>query len=847
MFVLLLVAGAQRSAQASQVRSYSRTANGVQFSLDRGILDVQVCTDRIVHVVYTLRQTLPRPVVPAIKEDWIPSRFTVRKHGDFIRISTAKIIVSVARENGSLSFFDKHGNPILKEPTSGGKSLTPTSVAGENTWEPEQIFLSPDTENFYGLGQHQEGFLNWRNIPLRLQQVDANIAMPVVLSNRGYGLIWNSAALTDFNPTDEVVALDPVTHVGHFKTRAAGTYGFLATGGTGREHIGLRVNGAPIAGLDGYLVPYAVSGKSALKANMDYVVQMDGAGTDANIYIRIPSDTVGFRSEVGDAVDYYFLYGPDLNDVVAEYRDATGSAPLFPKWAYGFWQCRERYSRQDQLLAAAAGFRQRQIPVDVMVQDWQYWGKFGWNAMKFDEQNYPDAAAMIRALHGENLHFVISVWSKFDPQTEISARMKAQSLLISGTDWFDAFNPKAREQFWRAIDRGLFKLGVDGWWLDATEPEGDPLKENHVFPGLGNFVRNAYPLLVTRAVYEGQRGAAPEKRVVILTRSAFLGEQKYAAGTWSGDIGATWPDFGRQIAAGLGLTAAGIPYWTTDVGGFIRPDDQYTSDVYHELLTRWFEYGVFSPLFRIHGNESETEIWNYGPQVESTFRKYDDLRYRLLPYIYSTAWRITQEGYNLMRALPLDYREDAKTADISDEFMFGPSLLVSPVTAFGARSRTVYLPNEPGWVDFWTGNIEPGGQQMRAEAPLDQIPIFAKVGSIVPLGPPMQYATEMRGPIELRIYPGKNANFMLYDDDGGSYGYENGNSSRIFLQWDDTRQTLTIGPREGSFPGMPPEISFRIVRVRPGHGTGSDPVTQADAEIRFHGPQVSIGLRAKQP
>jgi alpha-D-xyloside xylohydrolase len=602
--------------------------------------------------------------------------------------------------------------------------------------------------------------------------------------------------------------------------------------------VGLQVNGETIVDLEGYVAPYAGSGVLGLKANTEYTLTMQGASNEAAIYVRPPSNTTGFRSEAGDAIDYYFLYGPDLNQVVAEYREATGAAPLFPKWAYGFWQCRERYSKQDQLLEAASGFRQRKIPVDVIVQDWQYWGKYGWNAMRFDEDNYPDPSAMTRTLHENNLHFVISVWSKFESKTAIFKEMQAQSLLVRDTEWFDAFNPKARELFWSSMRDGIFKQGTDGWWLDATEPEFDILKDKPTYLGLGNFVRNAYPFYVTQSVYQGQRATAPDRRVVILTRSAFLGQQKNAAATWSGDVESNWTVFRKQISAGLGLTMAGVPYWTTDVGGFIRPEDQYQSAAYHELLTRWFEYGIFCPLFRIHGNNSKTEIWNYGTEVETTFRKYDELRYRLLPYIYSTAWRITDRGDNLMHSLPLDYHADPKVTNIADQFMFGLFLLVNPIITPDAKNRSVYLPREPAWIDFWTGQRETGGQTITADAPLDRIPVYVKAGSILPLGPVMQYATGTKGPIELRVYPGRDANFVLYDDEGDNYNYEKGAHLTIPMQWSEASKTLTIGPSQGEFPSMPRSTTFRIVYVRPGHGTGFDPVIRPDAEIAYKGSKV---------
>lgn len=387
---------------------------------------------------------------------------------------------------------------------------------------------------------------------------------------------------------------------------------------------------------------------------------------------------------------------------------------------------------------------------------------------------------------------------------------------------------------------GLFRKGVDGWWLDATEPEFDPLKGKKTAIGMGEFVRNAYPFYVTKAVFEGQKATQPDQRVFILTRAAYAGQQSYAAASWSGDIGADWDVLRKQIPAGLNFTASGIPYWTTDVGGFGRPKDQHESTAYHEILTRWFEYGVICPLFRIHGNNSETEIWKYGPQVEASFRKYDDLRYRLLPYIYSTAWKVTQDGANLMRALPLDYRDDPAVANTEDEFMFGPSMLVNPITHPGVTTQNVYLPREPSWINFWTGQRAAGGAKTVAAAPLETIPVFVKAGSIVTLGPREQFASEKADPIELRIYTGADAETTIYEDNGRDNSYEHGAYAQTAIHWNEAKKTLTINARRGTFATMPESHTFQIVWVRPGHGTGVDPEPHPDANVIFHGAFLEI-------
>jgi alpha-D-xyloside xylohydrolase len=616
----------------------------------------------------------------------------------------------------------------------------------------------------------------------------------------------------------------------------------------------LSVDGQQIIDIKNMWVAGAAGAKMHLAANTTYKVMAESGG-DTTLSLRPPSDTMAFRSETGQAVDYYFIYGPEPSQVIAQYRDFTGAAPLLPRWAYGFWQCRERYSSQQQILDTAAEFRKRKIPVDVLVQDWQYWGKYGWNAMRFDEAEYPDPAAMMTALHRQNLHLVISVWAKFGDETAVNREMENAHLLLTSAastgepgetkeheNWADLFNPKAQTAFWSDIDRNLFALGLDGWWLDASEPEGDPLKNDETFLGPGKTVRNAFPLFETSAVYNGQRTTTQDKRVVILSRSAYTGQQRNGSISWSGDISGDWETFRRQIPAGLSFGMSGFPYWTTDIGGFFRPVNQYTSADYHELLIRWFQFGTFCPIFRIHGYRSETEMWKYGPEVEKILTEYDDLRYRLLPYIYSAAWGVTNRGETLMKALPYVYPTDLSVRDVSDQFMFGDALLVNPVTERHAMTRTVVLPVGNEWVDFWTGRTQPGGQTITADAPIDQMPIFVKEGSIVPMGPVVQSAAEVEDPLEIRIYGGKNADFQLYEDSGDGYAYEKGERATTRLHWDDRHKVLSIADRSGTFPGMRTKNTFRIVLVKPGHGVGTGTDSSYDRSVVYDGLPIRINL-----
>jgi len=462
-------------------------------------------------------------------------------------------------------------------------------------------------------------------------------------------------------------------------------------------------------------------------------------------------------------------------------------------------------------------------------------------------------------LHKQDLHLVISVWAKFGAETAVNREMQASHMVLTSAaataepgetqeneSWADLFNPKAQKAFWSDIDRNLFSLGLDGWWLDASEPEGDPLKTDVTFLGPGIEVRNAFPLFETSAVYNGQRAATEEKRVVILSRSAYAGQQRNGSISWSGDITGDWETFRRQIPAGLNFGMSGFPYWTTDIGGFFRPADQYTSPEYHELLIRWFQFGAFCPIFRIHGFHSDTEMWNYGNKVEEILRQYDKLRYRLLPYIYSSAWAVTDRGHIMMKALPFVYPEDASLRQVSDQFLFGDSLLVNPVTEPHATTRGVLLPAADSWIDFWTGKSYRGGQTITADAPLSRIPILVKAGTILPLGPVVQSASEQQDPLEIRIYGGKDASFDIYDDSGDGYAYERGARSIIPLRWDDRDRVLSVGDRSGAFPEMPRKRTMRIVLVRPDHGVGEESTEVVDRTLTYEGQHLKINLGSQR-
>ncbi|MGC2659202.1 MAG: glycoside hydrolase family 31 protein [Bryobacteraceae bacterium] len=561
-------------------------------------------------------------------------------------------------------------------------------------------------------------------------------------------------------------------------------------------------------------------------------------------------------ADVADTIDYYFIYGPDFDPIVAACRELTGQAPLFGKWAYGFWQSKNKYTSQQQVLGIATKYRDLHIPIDNIVQDWFWWtltGEFKWNS------KYPDPKAMITQLHQDHFHLMMSVWPFFDPGSETYEDMNRRGFFIArtpvaafhpkGAAVYDATNPEARKYYWKLIDDSLFKIGADAWWLDTTEPETEGREENVMLDhqiAIGNGARyaNVYPLMTSMGVYNGQRSASDDKRVFILSRSAFAGSQRYAVAAWSGDILSDFETYKRQIPAGLNFELSGIPYWTTDIGGFILGHPN--NPKYRELFVRWFQYGSFCPIFRVHGTRSpdENELWSYGPDAQSILTAFDRLRYRLMPYIYSMAWRVTNEGYTPMRPLVMDYRTDVTARNIGDQFLFGPAILVNPVTEQGATTRRLYLPTAD-WYDFWDGERQSGGHYVDAAAPLSRIPLYVRAGSIVPLGPDLQYATEHPpDPIELRVYPGANSDFNLYEDQNDGYAYEKGVHAIIPIHWDDTRHRLTIGQRQGSFPGMLESREFRVVFVGNGHGTGIDPTPQPDQTVSYSGQTISVTATA---
>jgi alpha-D-xyloside xylohydrolase len=914
-------------------------------------LKVEIRTDGIIRVAYAKDRALfQRPsLVVQPKREPAPT-WALTTEAGVATLATAKLKVRVDLSTGAVSFLDSTGQSILAE-KAGGRSLTPAEVQGVQTWQPRQEWEANADESLYGLGQNQLGLVDLKGYDLDLWQHNGSVVVPFLVSSRGYGLLWDNPSYTrfgdlrPFEPIPGARLLDSSGHPGGL------TGSYFADGAFGRriaEQVDERVDILPtgpfttnaaiqhelpergnfsvrwdgsvqpeISGdyqfqtysdgdcklwIDGRLVadhsrqgwlPWYDLARVRLEAGRSYRLRLDWVKNDNPPAMQLrwktpgPDSATSLWSEVSDGVEYYFVYGPDLDTVVAGYRHLTGTAPMMPQWVFGLWQSRQRYKTAQESLDVVKGFRSRGIPFDNIVQDWFYWKQDAWGSHQFDPARFPDPSGWIQQIHEQHAHLMISVWPKFYPGTENFEAMHSRGFLYERNlkegirDWvrfpymfYDAFNAEARKLFWSQVDRELFRKGVDAWWLDATEPDltrvptldGQRDYMNPTALGPGSRVLNAFPLENAEAVYDGQRAAAPDQRVFILTRSGFAGQQRYAAAVWSGDTSSTWTALGKQVQAGLSFSLSGLPYWTMDIGGFAVPGrfapvrghtgagepifaEPAAADTedWRELNTRWFQFGTFTPLLRVHGEYPYREMWQFGGEKSPAYQtqfKFDRLRYRMLPYIYSLAGAVTQDGGTIMRALVMDFRTDARAREITDEYMFGPALLVNPVTVPQARSRQVYLPSATEWYDFWTGAALAGGQTIEAAAPYDSIPVFARAGAILPFGPDLQYTAEKPAdPITLFVYAGADGAFTLYEDDGLSYGYEKGAFAQIPIRWHDATQTLMIGRRVGSFPGMLGERTFQVVVVSKTKPASFSFAPAIDQTVHYRGDAIEVRLK----
>jgi len=746
-----------------EVFTFTADSSGVNFVLGKGILRLQVCTDRTIQTSYSLNSILPEKDTIMVNKVWGKSDFTVTEDADYVKISTKSLNVNVSKTSALVSYYNKAGELILSE---SQKSVTPATVLTTSTNTCTATFDSPVTEGIYGLGQHQQRIMDYKGKTLALDQQNGEIALPFMQSSLGYGLLWDNYSLTQFSGN--------------------------------------------------------------LSSNTKYK----------------------FSSESGKMVDYYFMYGPELDSVVYQYRNATGVAPMFPKWAYGLFQSKDKYATQVEILTLANKYRAANLPLDCIVQDWDYWTPNYWGSNTMDATKYPNPKAMVDSLHAMNLHTMISIWPVFHSSTANYQQFNAIGALYPSAGlhhFYDPHNDAARKIYWNQVNSQLFsKYGWDAWWADNDEPQGwpDAFDRKNFITAKGSAVTyyNTYPIQHTAGFFNGWIADMPNKRPFILSRSAFPGQQRYATAVWSGDIASTWTTFQNQLSGGLNYSLSGMPYWTTDIGGYFYTD--WSTAANNELMIRWFQYGAFCPIFRIHGQGEKALVsTSFTQSTKEKLAATDKLRYRLMPYIYSMAWKVTNENYTIMRHLIMDYRTDANVKSIDNQFMFGSSMMINPVSSAGVTQRSVYLP-AGNWYDFWTGKQYTGSQTITTDAPITKIPVFVKAGSIIPMGPEIMYATQSIDPTEIRVYKGANGSFTLYEDEGDTHNYEKGSYSVIPFIYDETSKELTIGARKGSYFNMPVNRNFKIVWVAENYGIGINTPLVCDTTVQYIGNQVIIKFNA---
>lgn len=879
---------------------------------------LQVVNNSIIRLVATAEKNFSSEKSLVIIPDLsFSDKFEVAEDGNFVLLSTDSLDVKVNKETGEIAFFDKNGNTLLAENKGGGKSFSPIVVEGTKGYTLRQVFESSDDEAFYGLGQHQADDFNYKGKNESLYQYNTKVSVPFVVSNKNYGILWDNYSLSKFGDSRDYQQLDQftlydaegrqggltATYISKenpsetiVRTEPTLNYEFLSNIKNLPEGFDLNNsevvwNGeieAPESGAYHFYLHYAgyvkvyfnneltVQERWRTAWNPNYYkfsvnlkagertplrVEWEPDGGTSYIALKalspVPAEeqnNLSLWSEMGNEIDYYFVAGSNIDDVISGYRTLTGKSQVMPKWTMGFWQSRERYKTQDELLETLAEFRKQGIPIDNIVQDWSYWPVDAWGSHDFDQERFPDPKGMVDSVHAMNAKIMISVWPKFYITTEHykefdrNGWMYQQAVKDSIRDWiypgyigsfYDAYAEGAQKLFWKQMENKLYPLGFDAWWMDASEPnvqdntDMDYRKSLCGPTALGPSTKyfNAYALENAKAIYQGQRGVEPNKRVFLLTRSGFSGIQRYSTAVWSGDIGTRWEDMKAQISAGLNFAMSGIPYWTMDIGGFCverryenaqRLFDQTgveNEDMkeWRELNTRWSQFGAFVPLYRSHGQFPLREVFNIAPQNHPAYQSmvyYNKLRYRLMPYIYSMAGMTHFKDYTIMRALVMDFGQDTNVNNIGDQYMFGNALMVCPVYRYKATKRPVYLPSPNDWYDFYTGKHISGGQSIEADAPYSRIPLFVPAGSILPVGPEIQYSDEKKPEnITLYVYGGKNGSFTLYEDEGVNYNYEKGAFSTIDFTYDEASKSLNIHARKGTFDGMLQDRIFNVIYV----------------------------------
>jgi alpha-D-xyloside xylohydrolase len=845
---------------------------------------------------------------------------------------TGKMKTVVSKADGHVSFLDPVDNTILAE-KENGRTFEVFSLDSADAYHVRQSFESPADETFYGLGAHQNGQMNYKGQDVDLVQHNIVDVVPFLYSSLNYGILWENYSASKFGDPREFQPLNSLQlfsrdgqeggltadyfvgdsivlsklekniEIEYLETPAYDTFpqpvsrkgkvvweGSFASDTEGQHKFMLYASNYFKVWVDGNLIldkwrqnwnPWTNKFNVDVRKGEKHTLKIEWFPDGGYMALKhldplAPEEQqrLTLSSEVADEINYYFIHGTGADDVIAGYRHLTGKAPIPPKWAMGFWQSRERYRNQQELVDVVKEYRKRKIPLDNIVLDWQYWKDPEWGTHDFDPARFPDPDGMVRELHDNlNARIMISVWPKFNKGTPSYDEMNEKGFLYTRNiekgrkDWvgpgyqntfYDAFNPDAGALFWQRVDEKLNAKGIDAFWMDATEPdmhsnlslEERKLNMSPTSLGAGARYFNAYSLVNSKNIYEGQRASSPDKRVFILTRSAFGGQQRYASATWSGDIVSRWSDFQDQIAAGVNFSLSGIPYWTMDIGGFAveRRYENATGDVldeWRELNTRWFQFGAFCPIFRSHGQYPFREIFNIAPSGSPAYESmvyYDKLRYRLMPYIYSLAGHTYFDDYTIMRGLAMDFGSDPSTASVADQYMFGPAFLVSPVYERGVTSRPVYLPAGQDWYDAYTGALEQGGRRIEAAAPYSRMPLFVRAGGIVPSGPAIEHTATVADPVIIYVYAGRDGSFNFYEDEGVNYDYEQSQFSIIPLKYNDAARTLTIGLRFGEFDGMLENRTFYVAFVSKESPRGMDFSTQGLQKVSYNGTEITLQL-----
>ena len=936
---------------------------------------LQVVNDQIIRVQATAEQSFRNKQSLIIVPQNSKANYKVEEQGDKLIITTASMRAVLNEATGQITFYDLKDNVLLNEVAQGGKTFKPFTVpdreigvdiakvpeAQKHGWSWRALFDSPDNEAFYGLGLHQSEELNMKGKNEDLFQYNTKVSVPFVISNKNYGILWDSYSYCRWgNPEDylqlnrafklydkdgkegqltgtyvdkngkKIVRGEDSIYFEYAMPETSEVCNRTDKGGIQNLPKGFALNGSKVvyegyveaptnsfyqfilyyAGymkiyIDGKLVvperwrtawnpnsyKFETPIKKGVKTPIRIEWQPDGDVSYCGLRVAAPrseaeKNQLSIWSEMSPDMDYYFIAGQNLDEVISGYRTLTGKASLYPKWTLGFWQSRERYQSSKDIEDNLKKFRDLKIPVDNIVQDWNYWKLDSWGSHEFEAARYPNPQAMLDSVHAMNGRFMISVWPKFYDTVknykELDAKgwMYHQAIKDDIHDWlgfrgsfYDAYSDGARKMFWRQMDENLYskyKFGIDAWWMDASEPnvrDCTPMWYRKALSGptaLGTSTEyfNAYSIVNADAIYNGQRSVNPNQRVFLLTRSGFAGEQRYSTATWSGDIATRWEDMRAQMTAGLNYSMAGLPFWGMDQGGFcvenryVAAQQEFdktgkeNADLkeWRELQARWNQFGCFVPLYRTHGQWPTREVWNIAPADHPAYKTivaYDKLRYRLMPYLYSMAGMVHFKDYTMMRGLVMDFNGDDNIYNIKDQWMFGSALMACPVGEYQKYSRNVYLPKQKGWYDFYTGKHYPGGQTIVADAPYEKIPVFVPEGSILPVGPEMEWSDQKKPElIDLYVYAGKDGSYTLYEDEGTNYNYEKGKYATIDFQYDDAQKTLTIGARKGSFDGMLQKRRFNVVLVS---GDNQQGISLAKApkgkKVKYAGQEVTLKLK----